>query len=93
MINFLFINEAISSRVIDRIFSGTVIRSKDWRDNQMSYYDFVWFLISEEDKRNTTSIEYWFRILDIDGDGVLTHALYNVKAAGHVEMLREKLGV
>ena len=29
----------------------------------------------------------------IDGDGVLTHALYNVKASGHVEMLREKLGV
>ena len=29
----------------------------------------------------------------IDGDGVLTHALYNVKAAGHVDMLREKLGV
>jgi peroxiredoxin Q/BCP len=29
----------------------------------------------------------------IDGDGILTHALYNVKATGHVEMLREKLGV
>ena len=29
----------------------------------------------------------------IDGDGVLTHALYNVKATGHVAMLREKLGV
>jgi serine/threonine-protein phosphatase 2A regulatory subunit B'' len=38
----------------------------------MSYYDFVWFLISEEDKRNQTSIEYWFRVLDIDGDGVLS---------------------
>lgn len=29
----------------------------------------------------------------IGGDGALTHALYNVKATGHVEMLREKLGV
>ena len=29
----------------------------------------------------------------IDGNGVLTHALYNVKATGHVEMLREKLSV
>jgi peroxiredoxin Q/BCP len=29
----------------------------------------------------------------IDGDGFLTHALYNVKATGHVDMLREKLGV
>jgi serine/threonine-protein phosphatase 2A regulatory subunit B'' len=38
----------------------------------MSYYDFVWFLISEEDKRNPTSVEYWYRVLDIDGDGVLS---------------------
>lgn len=29
----------------------------------------------------------------IDGDGVITHALYNVKATGHVAMLRQKLGV
>jgi peroxiredoxin Q/BCP len=29
----------------------------------------------------------------LDGNGVITHALYNVKATGHVEMLREKLGV
>jgi peroxiredoxin Q/BCP len=29
----------------------------------------------------------------INGEGVITHALYNVKATGHVAMLREKLGV
>ena len=29
----------------------------------------------------------------INGDGVLSHALYNVKATGHVDVLREKLGV
>jgi len=29
----------------------------------------------------------------IDEDGILTHALYNVKATGHVASLREKLGV
>lgn len=57
----------------------------------MSYYEFVWFLISEEDKRSPTrykhecfsvysfpdvifffSIEYWFRCMDLDGDGVLS---------------------
>ena len=54
----------------------------------MSYYEFVWFLISEEDKRSPTrypfsspipivillhsSIEYWFRCLDLDGDGILS---------------------
>jgi peroxiredoxin Q/BCP len=29
----------------------------------------------------------------IDESGVLTHALYNVKATGHVASLKEKLGV
>ena len=29
----------------------------------------------------------------ISEDGVLEHALYNVKATGHVEMLRRKIGV
>jgi len=29
----------------------------------------------------------------VDGDGTLTHALYNVKATGHVESLKKKLGL
>ena len=75
-------------------------------DGKMSYKDFIWFLLSEEDKTSQRryfacvyvcvcvsdvpvthafilcihimlvlfdhSIEYWFRCLDIDGDGVLS---------------------
>ncbi|XP_074657277.1 serine/threonine-protein phosphatase 2A regulatory subunit B'' subunit alpha-like [Tubulanus polymorphus] len=63
---------AISTRMIDRIFSGAVTRGKSQKDGQMSYTDFVWFLISEEDKRHHTSIEYWFRCMDLDGDGILS---------------------
>ena len=29
----------------------------------------------------------------VDGEGTLTHALYNVKATGHVESLKKKLGL
>ena len=29
----------------------------------------------------------------LDGEGTLTHALYNVKATGHVESLKKKLGL
>ena len=29
----------------------------------------------------------------VDAEGTLTHALYNVKATGHVESLRKKLGL
>ncbi|KAM4821592.1 serine/threonine-protein phosphatase 2A regulatory subunit B'' subunit alpha isoform 2-T4 [Thomomys bottae] len=66
-------DQASSNRIIERIFSGAVTRGKSvQKEGRMSYADFVWFLISEEDKRNPTSIEYWFRCMDVDGDGILS---------------------
>ncbi|MEJ1288359.1 hypothetical protein NN561_019390 [Cricetulus griseus] len=66
-------DRAISSRVIDRIFSGAVTRGgSEHAHRKLTYEDFVWFLISEEDKTTPTSIEYWFRVMDLDGDGALS---------------------
>lgn len=50
---------AISTRMIDRIFSGTVTHGTAQKEGKMSYTEFVWFLLAEEDKRHPTSIEYW----------------------------------
>ncbi|XP_076819210.1 uncharacterized protein LOC143464997 isoform X1 [Clavelina lepadiformis] len=67
-------NGALSSRLIERVLCGAVTRwdSSDHRAHKMSYVDFVWFLMSEEDKKSHTSIEYWFRCMDMDGDGVIS---------------------
>ncbi|KAJ7423972.1 serine/threonine-protein phosphatase 2A regulatory subunit B'' subunit alpha isoform X1 [Willisornis vidua] len=66
-------DQALSNRIIERIFSGAVVRGTAvQKEGRMSYADFVWLLISEEDKRSATSIEYWFRCMDLDGDGVLS---------------------
>ncbi|XP_063711865.1 serine/threonine-protein phosphatase 2A regulatory subunit B'' subunit delta-like [Symsagittifera roscoffensis] len=65
-------SHAVSQRAIDRIFQGTVSKELTSKSMKMSYSDFVWFLISEEDKQSATSIEYWFRIMDLDGDGALS---------------------
>ena len=46
--------------MIDRIFSGAVTRGATQREGKMSYTEFVWFLIAEEDKRHPTAIEYWY---------------------------------
>ena len=37
----------------------------------MSYEDFVWFIMSEEDKSSDTALEYWFRCADLDSDGTV----------------------
>lgn len=66
-------DHAISNRMLERIFSGAVTRGKKaLKEGKINYVDFVWFLISEEDKRTPTSIEYWFRCMDLDGDGVIS---------------------
>lgn len=59
---------ALSKRMIARIFSGAVTRGGVKSGNgvqqpqdKMSYTEFVWFLLSEEDKNHPTAIEYWFR--------------------------------
>ncbi|ETN66671.1 protein phosphatase 2 (formerly 2A), regulatory subunit B'' [Anopheles darlingi] len=75
-------DHALSSRMIERIFSGCVTRSPRRGNNnpmiqgpngpKMSYTDFVWFLLAEEDKSHPTAIEYWFRCMDVDGDGALS---------------------
>lgn len=66
--NSHFFSLALSTRIIERIFSGCVtkgaakIRSASAVNNaKMSYTEFVWFLLSEEDKTHPTAVEYWFR--------------------------------
>lgn len=63
---------AISVKMIDRIFSGAVTRGPVLKYGKMTYSEFVWFLISEEDKSYPRAIEYWFRCMDLDGDGFLS---------------------
>ena len=34
----------------------------------LSYEDFIFFMLSEEDKANEISVRYWFHCIDVDGD-------------------------
>eukprot|EP01086_Lenisia_limosa_P002521 TRINITY_DN1595_c0_g1_i1.p1 TRINITY_DN1595_c0_g1~~TRINITY_DN1595_c0_g1_i1.p1 ORF type:complete len:259 (-),score=41.48 TRINITY_DN1595_c0_g1_i1:39-815(-) len=63
---------ALSPKALDRIFSGVPRKLSGSSDSMMTYRDFVWFLLSEEDKSSETSLKYWFKVADLDGDGVLS---------------------
>lgn len=70
-------DHAISSRMIERIFTGGVTKkmrqgNAQVPNNKMTYAEFVYFLMAEEDKSHPTAIEYWFRCMDLDGDGILS---------------------
>lgn len=79
---------SISSRIIERIFSG-IVSKQIQQTGKMSYSDFVWFLIAEEDKKHPRSIEYWFRLMDIDGDGYVS--MYEMEYFYYEQMKRLEL--
>lgn len=66
-------SHSLTTRIVNRIFSGHA-RPLDASEDggYMSYTDFIWFCLSEEDKTSDTAIDYWFRCIDLDGDGVIT---------------------
>lgn len=57
---------------MDRIFAQVPRKFKSDQPGKMSYDDFVWFMLCEEDKTTIRSLRYWFDIVDIDGNGIIT---------------------
>ncbi|KAJ4968431.1 hypothetical protein NE237_015132 [Protea cynaroides] len=66
-------NHALTYRIVDRIFSQVPRKFTSKVEGKMGYEDFVYFMLSEEDKSSEPSLEYWFKCIDLDGNGVLTH--------------------
>ena len=79
---------SISSRIIDRIFSG-IVSKQIGKSGKMSYSDFVCFIIAEEDKKHPRSVEYWFRLMDLDGDGYIS--MYELEYFYYEQMKRLEL--
>ncbi|KAL8224290.1 hypothetical protein R6Q57_019765 [Mikania cordata] len=65
-------NHALTYRIVDRIFSQVPRKFTSKVEGKMGYEDFVYFILSEEDKPSEPSLEYWFKCIDLDGNGVLT---------------------
>ncbi|KAK9833451.1 hypothetical protein WJX81_006419 [Elliptochloris bilobata] len=64
-------NHSLTYRIVERIFTQAARPFVSKVEGKMGYEDFVWFILSEEDKTNDVSLEYWFRCLDLDCDGCL----------------------
>lgn len=67
------LNQGIMTKWVLKIFC---VKNKN-----LNLYEFIiiflGFILSEEDKTNKTSIEYWFKILDIDNNGIITYNIIN----------------
>lgn len=65
-------NCALTYQIVERIFEEAPRKFSSGVPGKMGYEDFVWFILSEEDKTSETAMEYWFRCADLDCDGVIT---------------------
>jgi len=77
-------DHSLSHMIVDRIFDAAPRPfecdsvaaedgSKSIDRDYLSYEDFIFFMLSEEDKANEVSVRYWFSCVDVDGDGKLNN--------------------
>jgi serine/threonine-protein phosphatase 2A regulatory subunit B'' len=67
---------SLSHMIVDRIFEAAPrpfgpesIAQREY----LTFEDFIYFMLAEEDKANEVSIRYWFDCLDVDADGKLNN--------------------
>jgi len=65
-------NHCLTYRIVDRVFAQAGRPFASGVPGRMGYEDFVWFILSEEDKATDVALGYWFRCVDLDGDGTLS---------------------
>jgi Ca2+-binding EF-hand superfamily protein len=64
---------ALSSRAVRRVVDGYARPLRSKIPNKLCYEDFVVFLISDIDKDSRVSLDYWFKAIDLDGDGLISY--------------------
>lgn len=62
---------ALSRRTVDRIFSEIATKFTSAVPGKMGYEDFIRFLLCDQDRQTDRSMEYWFNMFDLDGDGCI----------------------
>ncbi|EPY43344.1 protein phosphatase 2 (formerly 2A), regulatory subunit B'' [Angomonas deanei] len=63
---------SIVPSVIKRVVDGYGRPLTSGESGRLDFEDFVYFCLSEEDKNSDPAIYYWFRVLDVDSDGILS---------------------
>ena len=63
---------ALSAKTMEIIFKEVPRKFRSNQPGKMSYEDFVWFMLCEEDKTTKRSLRYWYDIVDLDRNGIIT---------------------
>jgi serine/threonine-protein phosphatase 2A regulatory subunit B'' len=67
-----FNESAVSPVIIERFFRSNFFPRASAKKPMIDLRAFSYFLISTEDKTSPTAINFWFKLCDLDDDGVLS---------------------
>ena len=59
----------IADFALDRVFNEVPRPFHSGAQGKMCFEDFMWFWLAQRDRMTETSLEYWFRVLDLDTSG------------------------
>jgi len=62
---------ALNKLTIDRIFNQVPRLLYSDKPGQLNYRDFIYFMLAEQDRSNEVSIDYWFKVCDLDNNGII----------------------
>lgn len=67
-----FNDSGISPIIIERFFKSSFYPRSSNRKQTLDFTSFTYFLMSSEDKTNATSINFWYKLCDLDEDGIMS---------------------
>jgi hypothetical protein len=76
----------VSPGILWRVFGNFPRHLQSTVPGAMTYQDYVYFNLAEKDRMTDTSLLYWFRCLDMDGDGFLSSS--DVQACHEMKVCR-----
>lgn len=65
-------NRVYNPKVVDRIFAEIPRPFRSNVPGKMGYKDFIPFILAEEDKDSDPALDYFFALMDVDGDGYIS---------------------
>eukprot|EP00753_Platysulcus_tardus_P006509 PLAT14261.1.p1 GENE.PLAT14261.1~~PLAT14261.1.p1 ORF type:complete len:646 (+),score=297.02 PLAT14261.1:29-1966(+) len=64
-------NHALTGKIVERVFEASPCPFRVPDKDKMGYQAFSYFLLAEEDKSTQRSLDFWFRVCDLDCNGII----------------------
>ncbi|WBY58754.1 phosphatase 2A regulatory subunit-related protein [Plasmodium yoelii yoelii] len=85
---YRFDNHSLNDFIVNRIWSRISIKLGGPNQKYMCLNDWIYFLTNYEDMTTNRSIEFWFKLIDLDGDCVIRD--HEIRVFFNIQMERLK---